>query len=415
MASLGVAAFSAALQEWYDEQKLTDLIAARSAFLGMVRKTSFLGKGSPLPMVTDPGQASMSGDFTTANTNRGGATYEEFTLTDHGKIFAIGDVERDLRDRAKAKAAFATVRADVDAKIKFCARELAHTIFRTENAVAGRIASISEGGGNTTIVVEDASDLRNLGKGANLVASATAAGALRDSGADYPVASIVYSTGTVVLTGTAATTSSWAVGDYLHREGSAPAGASPKYMSGLGDWIQGASVSATPWRGVDRSTNPELLAGIVLPIGSMSFREALIELTAYLHSGGGEPDVCLVNPLRFAKLAKELDSLATHEKVSAPGTSVSAQIGYDALRVSAGNGSVRIMSDPFCPFMKSYVLTMDSWQFLELGGERQPRLRKWDSGAVLVDQENADALKFQVEAKGDLGCTNPGANGVITF
>lgn len=415
MADLDASAFSAALKEYYDEQKLTDLTAMSSPFLGMLRKGKFLGRGVPIPMVSDPGQASMSGTFSVANTNRAGATYQRFFLEDPGRIYAIGGVDRDVIDLAQSpRAAFETVQVEVDAKLDFTAKELAHTLFRSENGLCGKVAvgGISEGGGNTTIVVEDLADIANLGVGARLVASATAAGALRDSGAVYVVASITYSTGTVVLTGTAASTSSWAAGDFLHRAGSAPNGSTVIYPSGLQDWVVGSGVSAAAFRGVNRSTNPELLAGTSVAIGSSTIREAIGELAAMLMSRGGKPDIFWVHPRRFQEIEQELDSHASHEKVTP--ANVTATIGYNALRVAAGNGAIRIMSDPFCPYTRGYMLTMSTWSLLEIGGKRQPRLRDMHGGQFLQLQD-ADAVKFQAEAKGDLACSNPGANGVLTF
>jgi hypothetical protein len=413
MADLDASAFSAALKEYYDEAKLTDLTAMQSPMLGMLRKGKFLGRGVPIPMVSDPGQASMSGTFSVANTNRAGATYQRFLLEDPGRIYAIGGIDRDVIDLASTpRAAFESVQVEVDAKLTFTAKELAHTAFRSENGLCGKIASWVEGGGKTTIVVEDLADITNLGVGARLVASATEAGALRDSGAVYPIESITYSTGTIVLTGTTNATSSWVNGDYLHRAGSAPNGGSVIYPSGLQDWIKGSGVSATAFRGVNRSANPELLAGTVVAIGSSTIREAIGELAAMLMSRGGMPDVFWVHPRRFQEIEQELDSLASHEKVTP--SNVTATIGYNAIRLAAGNGAIRIMSDPMCPYTKGFMLTMSTWSFLEIGGKRQPRLRDMHGGQFLQLQD-ADAVKFQAEAKGDLACSNPGANGILTF
>lgn len=417
MAELTKSAINDALQEYYDEFKLTDLLAIESPFLGMLMRGKFLGRGQPIPMVTDPGQASLSASYSVANTNRAPATFKRFMLEDVRRIYTVGGIDRDVIDLAQTpEAAFADVRTEVDAKLKFTARELASTLWRSENGLCGEISTISEGGGQTTIVVKDPADIRNLGPGARLVGSATAAGALRDSGAVYTVVSVVHSTGTIVVTGTAATTSLWAINDFLHRAGNAPNGGTAVVPSGLADWIVGSGVSATLWRGVDRSVSPDLLAGISLAIGTSSIREACSELAARLMANGGRPDVLWVNTLRFSELEMELDGVATHEKIIPRGVSpeVAAMIGYNAIRIAAGNGSIRIMSDPFCPYKRAYMLTMDTIKFLEIGGKRQPRLRDMGGGDFLQMQD-ADAVKFQTEAKGDLAVSNPGANGVLTF
>lgn len=416
MADLDATAMSAALKEYYDESKLTDLVAKESPFLGMIPKGKFLGRGHPYPMITDPGQASLSASFSVANTNRVGATYQRFFMEDVRRLYAIGGVDRDVIDLASsARGAFSDVQGEVDAKLAFVARELAHTAFRTENSVCGVIATggISEGGGQTTITVTDFADLVNLGPGARLVASATAAGALRGSGTVYPVVSVDHSAGTIVLTGTAASTSSWAAGDFLHRAGNAPDAGDAVVPSGVADWIPDTAPSSTAFRGVDRSVLPDKLAGIRVDATSGQVREKASELGARIKSNSGmTPDALFVNPLRFHILEQELDSLATHEKV--PARNTTAQIGYNGLRVAVGSGSVVILADPFCPYKRGYMLTMSTWKFHELGGKRQPRLRDMGGGQFL-QQQDADAVKFQAEAKGDLGCSNPGANGVLLF
>lgn len=418
MAELDLTAMFAALKEYHDESKLTDIVALQSSLLGLMPKGKFLGRGQPYPMITDPGQASLSGDYAEANTNRVGATYERFMMSNPGKIYAIGGIDRTLLAMAESpKGAFESAKADVGAKLAFVARELAHTAFRTENAVCGTVSTIAEGGGQTTIVVTDHADLANLGPGARLVASATAAGALR-AATVYPVVSVNHSTGTIVLTGTAATTSSWAIGDSLHRAGSATAGAPTAiYPSGLGDWLpDDAPVAGVDsWRTVDRGTLPDKLAGIRVDATTSQVREAVSEMAARIIANGGSPDLLFVHPLRFSILEQELDTTATHEKIMARDVSAGTKIGYNFIRIAAGNGSVKIVSDPFAPFKRGYMLTMKTWRWHGVGGQAQPRMRGMDGGGNVQQMENADAVKFQCEAKGDMGCNNPGANGVIKF
>lgn len=410
MAELDVSAMSDAMKELYSGGKLTDLLKLMSPFLGRIRRGAHKGRNVPYPMITAAGQAAISGAFATANSNRAPATFDRFLMENPGKIFAIGGVERDVIDRAKdAESAYQDFKSETKAKFDLVLRELAHTLQRTENGVCGVISSISEGGGQTTIVVEDFSDVVNLGPAANLVASATAAGALRDSGTVYPVVSVDHTAGSIVLTGTAATTSSWAVGDSLHREGSAPNGSSPVYMSGLQDWLVD-NVTATLFRQVDRSVLPDKLAGVHVTASTSQIREAASELGARIRANGGNPSLALAHPVKFHELEMELDALATHEKV--PARFTTAKIGYDGIRV-AGVGI--ILPDPFTPYNKMPILDEDTWAFLEIGGERQPRFRRYRNGDVLLDMENADAVKFQAEAKGDLACSNPGANGMIHF
>lgn len=419
MADLDPAAYSPALKEYYDDVKLTDLTANESPFLNQLPRGKFIGNGVPVPMITDPGQASMSGTFATANTNRAPADYKRFFLQNHGRLYAIGEIDRDVISLAETpKGAFEGIVAETNAKLTFVGKELAHTLFRGEAGDCGVIKTLTEGSpsvGKTTIVLADPADAQNLGPGARLVASLLPAGALR-AATVYPVESVVPSTGTIVVTGTPLTTSSWALGDTLHREGNAPNGGSVIVPTGLRDWIQGAGVSATTFRGVNRALNPERLAGVLLPIGTMSVREAISRLAALLFTMGGAPDTLWVNPLRYTELESELDSAATHEKVIPRGVSpeVRAMIGYNAIRIAAGNGSIRIMSDPFCPYLRAYMVTTRTWKFLDLGGVRMPSMVNMGK-AGLLNMENADAVKFQVEAKGELMCTNPGANGVLTF
>lgn len=423
MADLDLTAFNAALMEYYDNFKLVELVAIESPMLAMLIANGgeWLGSGSPIPMVTDPGQAAISASFSKANTNRTPADYKRFKLDTIRRHYAIGSVHRDTIEAAKTpKAAFADVKIETNAKLQFLARELAHNLFRSENGLCGKIATggISEGGGETTIVVTDMADIRNLGPGARLVASATEAGAARDTAAEYVVKSVVHSSGTLVLTGTANATSGWDAGDYLHRAGDAPNGGAAVVPSGFQDWIKGSAVTSATFRGVDRSVNPELLAGIVLSIGSASIKEAVSELSAHLiNQGVQSPNrIFWVNPLRYAALEAELDSTATHEKVVPRGLSaeMAAVIGYNAIRIAAGNGSIRIMSDPFCPYLKGFMLDMSSWKFLALGGKKFPRLRDMHGGSFL-QLADEDAVKFQGEVKGDLGCQNPGANAILEF
>lgn len=413
MADLDAAALSAALKEYYDESVLTDLIKLSSPIMRMIKRGKFLGKGQPYPMVTDPGQASLSGTFTTANSGRVGATYKRFFMGDVRKIYAVGGIDRDVIDLSSSpRGAFEHAKNETNTKLSFVAREHAHTLYRGENALCGEIKTIAEGGGKTTIVVEDPADIRNLGPGAPLVASATKAGALR-AATTYAVETISHTTGTLVLTGTAATTSLWAVGDFLHRDGSAPAGSDPIYHSGFADWIpDDEPTTGDSHYSVDRSVNPDHLAGLRIDATTSQIREAASEMGARIMANGGSAGVLAVHPLRHHLLEMELDVNATHEKV--PDSSKKALVGYNGLRIATGAGSAMVVADPFCPFYRGYMLSIETWCYHELGGKRQPRLVDM-GGGMLLRQENADAMKFQTECKGDLGCANPGANGVIKF
>lgn len=414
MADQSLSGWSGALKEFYDNQLLIDMQARKSAVLGLIRRTTWAGKGKPLPMITDPGQAALSGTYATANTNRVGATTDQFISSTFGKIYAVGGIENDVLDAAQDKrAAFGDLKRETGAKLDFVARELAHTVFRGQNASCGVISAISEGGGQTTITVTDFADVANLGSGANLVAAGSAGGALRDSGQEYPVATLNRSAGTIVVTGTAVTSSSWQVGDVLSRQGSAPNGGSRIYPSGFADWIPDtAPTSGDSHYGVDRSSDPDKLAGLRLDASSGSVREAVSEMAARILANGGEPDVLFVNPIRYQVLEMELDSYAKHEKMGA--RNASATIGYNSMRIAAGNGSVRIVSDSACPFYRAYMVTLDTWEFQELGGKPQPRLQEM-GGGELLQVHDADVKKFWAAAKGDLACGNPGMNGVIKF
>lgn len=415
MSDLTASAMSDALKEYLDESKLTDLVALQSPMLGLMPKGKFLGRNVPYPMITEPGQASLSASFSVANTNRAGATYDRFLMSTPGRIYAVGGIERDLIDLASSpKGAFRDVTIEVESKLAFVARELAHNCFRSENGYIGQLSTAAEGGGNTTLTFADPASVANLGPNARVVAAATAAGALRDSGTVYTVDAVDHTAGTATLTGeTAITTSSWGTTDFVFRAGDAPNGSTALRPSGLADWIPDtAPTSGDSWRSVDRSVSPTKLSGIRVDASTSQVREAVSEVAARIISNGGMPDVLFVHPLRYSVLEQELDSMATHEKI--PARNVTAQIGYNAIRISAGAGSVRIVADPFCPYYRGYMLDMRTWKFLEIGGKRQPRLRDMHGGQFL-QQEDADAVKFQAEAKGDLACTDPGANGVLKF
>lgn len=409
MADLDVSAMSNALKEYTNGSKLTDLLKIASPFLGRIRRGKFVGRNVPYPMITAGGQAGVSGSFDESNTNRAPSTYGRFLMEDHGTLFNIGTITRDAIERAESpEASFKDFKVETMAKMDLLARELAHTLQRTQNAVCGTISTIAEGGGQTTIVVTDFSDVINLGPGARLVASATAAGALR-AATTYPIVSVNHTTGTIVLTGTAATTSSWAIGDSLHRAGSAPAGGDFIVPSGLQDWLV-ENPTSTPFRSVDRSILPDKLAGLHVTASTSQIREAVSELGARISANGGNANLCLAHPIRFHEVAMELDAGATHEKV--PARYTTAKISYDAISI-AGIGT--IVKDPFTPYSIMPVLDENTWAFLELGGKSMPRFRRYRNGDILLDQEDADGVKFQPEAKGDLACSNPGANGLIHF
>jgi hypothetical protein len=177
-------------------------------------------------------------------------------------------------------------------------------------------------------------------------------------------------------------------------------------VTGVQAWIP-STVTATPFWTLDRTQDRVRLAGQRLNALGLPMNEALMEGEGKVAiQGVGYPDTILVNPLDLQNLKKALGSDIVYDRVQ----SNVAGVSFKAIEYDGANGPMKIVSDPFCPRSKAFMLQMPSWELSTLGPA--PQMLDFDNNDYLrvVD---ADQYEVRFGHYGQFICNNPGANIVI--
>lgn len=160
--------------------------------------------------------------------------------------------------------------------------------------------------------------------------------------------------------------------------------------------------------GIDRSVDPERLAGWRLNQPSFAIEENALELGTLIVRAGGSPDIGLVSSIKFARLVQSLST-----KVEYDGDAKGANYGFEYVTVSLPSGRCRIYSDPDCPDDRLYLLQSNTWALRYLG-KGVPHIVT-DDGRDRIRINNADGIELRCRYWGNQLCNAPGFNGVAAI
>ena len=188
--------------------------------------------------------------------------------------------------------------------------------------------------------------------------------------------------------------------------GTATNGSANGVVTGVQAWVP-STVTATPFWGLNRTADPVRLAGQRINAAGLPMNEALMEGEAKVAvQGVGMPDTIFINPLDLQNLKKALGSDIVYDRVQ----SNVAGISFKAIEYDGMNGPMKIVSAPFCPRNKAFMLQMPSWELSTLGAA--PQMLDWDNNDFLR-VSGADQYEVRFGHYGQFICNNPGANIII--
>jgi hypothetical protein len=179
-------------------------------------------------------------------------------------------------------------------------------------------------------------------------------------------------------------------------------------VTGIQAWIPSTVSPTDSYWGLNRSSDPVRLAGQRLAATGLPMNEALMEAEARVAvQGVGSPDTILINPLDLQNLKKALGTDIVYDRVA----SNVAGVSFKAIEYDGMNGPMKIISDPFCPRNKAFMIQLASWELSTLGPA--PQMLDWDNNDYLRVASD-DQYEVRFGHYGQFLCNNPGANIVIT-
>ena len=414
----------AALKELYTgDDYMKDLVYKKKPFLALVPKDEapggFAGKYIPVPLVYGTPQG-RSANFTNAQNNQTAPQLSSFfvyRVSNYQLVTITNELLEATKDNAGAFVDEAKL--NMDTGFRNISNDLALDLFSDGSGSRGQLSSISTG----VITLVNPNSVVNFEVGMSLVSySVSGSTYTQSTGAaiGYVIA-VNRSAGTVTVSatagGAAGTPTNWSGSfPYLGVQGDVAFGtisATTGFykVSGLGAWIPVSAPGASDsfW-GVNRSADVTRLGGVRYDGSGESIEEALIDGASLVAREGGQPDMCFINFASYAALEKSLGAKVQYVDVKHD----EADIAFAGIRIHAPYGPITVVPDGSCPAQTAYLLQMDTLKFRSLG--KAPHVLTYGlEGLEGIRVGNADALEIRIGYYGNLICSAPGWNCVVSL
>ncbi len=425
----------AALKELYtdDKEYMKDLVYKENPFLALVPKNEspdgFAGKYIPVPLEygTPQGRAHTFSNAQNQQSATALVSYFVYVISDY-QLVTITNLLME-QTKSNAGAFVDAAKLQMDGGFRNITNNIAFELFGSGTATRGiSSAASSQTGANpnvVTIPLTNPQAIVAFEVNMLLVASTTDGGAPGATG--VLVTAVDRSTGIVtgeaITLATGATVASldgnWAIGSgiaYLTISGDLPAaGASSTSsflaLSGLAAWIpQTAPAPGAFFWGVDRSADPTRLAGCRFNAQSQTIEEGMTSALAFLNREGGKPDLCVMDFASYAALVNALGAKVQYVQVNHD----EVEVAFEGITFQSAYGRVTVLADRSCPPQTAYLLTMNTWKLRSLG--KVPHILTYGmEGLEGLRVGNADALEIRIGYYGNLICSAPGFNCVVSL
>ena len=406
MAALDISTFDSALKQLYDDRRVRSVVYKNNPLHAMLMKyTDFVGRNMPL-VLTFGNPQGRSSVFATAQANKTAGNYTDFLLT-RVKDYGLTSIELEtIQATSTDRGAFLkAATAEIDGILNQVARSISTAEYGNGGGAIGQEASFS----TVTLTLANPTDATNFEKGMFITSSATdgTSGSVRSG--RVQLVSLDRSAGTLTADDDWDTgITGFSADDFLFVEGDFGA-----KLTGLDGWLPAAAPDATLFFGVDRSQDPDRLAGIRHDGQAQTIEEALIDGASKVNAlGGGMPDFVFMNPRNVRELVKLLDSRIEYNSIKPQGLPETAEFGFRSIMLQADHGMVQVVSDRNSPVNVAFMLQLDTWVLASLG--EAPKILEGLNQRFIWDA-NADSVEIRTGYYAQLGCVAPGYNGRITL
>jgi hypothetical protein len=415
----------AALKELYTgDDYMKDLVYKKNPLLALLPKdespSGFAGKYIPVPLIFGTPQG-RSATFVNAQNNQTAPQLASFFVY-RVSNYQLATITNELLEATKdnAGAFIDEAKLVMDTAFRNISNDLASDLYRSGTGSRGQIGAITLSGANTSVSITLASrtEVNQFEVGMVLVACATDGGA--PSSDTVTISGVNRNTG--VLTAVSSVNPSntlsanWAINSFLVVQGDIPTGGASSTgsflkVSGLAAWgPKVAPGGSDSFWNVNRSQDSRMYFVIAQGTSSETIEEALIDSASQVAEIGGMPDMCFMNFTSYAALEKSLGSKVQYVDVKHE----EADIAFAGIRIHAPYGPITIIPDRNCPAKTAYLLQMDTLKFRSLG--KAPHILTYGmEGLEGLRVGNADALEIRIGYYGNLICSAPCWNAVVSL
>jgi hypothetical protein len=421
----------ATLKELYDDPTdyLKDLVYKKNPLLALISKdespSGFAGKYIPVPLIYG-GPQGRSSVFATAQANQTAPADTSFFVY-RVKNYEVVTIENELLEATKdnAGAFIDQAKLNMDTGIRNISNDIARQLYGNVNGARGQMVAGAITSGAITLT--EPSDIVQFEVGMTLVSySVSGTTATQSTGAALGyVISVNRGAGTMVVSttqgGSAGTPSNWngtnfpylaVEGDVSFASGGLASSATgSRQLSGLAAWIPSSDpASNDSFWGINRSVDSTRLAGVRYDGSLLLIEEALNNAASLVAREGGQPDMCFMSFASYVALENQLGSKVQYVSVKHD----MADIAFAGITVNAPYGPITVIPDRNCPARTAYLLQMDTLKLRSLG--KAPHILTYGlEGLEGLRVGNADALEIRIGMYGNMICSAPGWNAVVTL
>lgn len=400
-----IATYSDALKEWYDGQRLMQLVLQSSPGLAMMSKSKMGGRQKPLPMV-DSYTPGHSADYTTANTNKGGVTTEQFQLTS-AKHYALAQLDRQLVLASEGVGAFMpAAKQNIDGAMKQLRRDLAIHLYRDGTGARGRVLTFAAG----VITLTERYDAVNFSRGDKLRFNAVKTGTTVDATV-FTVTAVDTVAGT--LTGTTDVGPAPDPNDWIFADGDKGV-----VMKGWGAWLPTvAPTVGDNFFTVDRSVNPTMFAGVRSDATGKLLHEAIIDGQSEIVAiGDGVPKMAFIHPSAYRRLIKELEQQVVRPKPVQRELQVmkdsKALVGFSGIVVQGDVSEIEVYADRFQQPTVCHLIEPESAGIAYIGDDFVELVSRESDRNMLLD-DGADSYTVRAVSYPQAYFTAPGHSATV--
>lgn len=415
----------AALKELYTDDKdyMKNIVYSKNPWLAMVPKNEspdgFAGKYIPVPLEygNPQGRAHQFVNAQNQQTASDVVSYFVYAIQDY-QLVTITNL---LMEQTKSNAGAFVDEASrtLDNGFKNISNNMAFELFSGGTASRGVIGTAVLASSVVTITLSNAQTVVQFEVGMTLQNSTTDGGAANtvSSAIDaIQLTSVNRGTGVIVGTVVQGDGTTFLAAHFLQVLGDVgSAGASTIAgllgLSGMAAWVPSSDPSAGDnfW-GVDRTADPTRLAGLRYNASSQSISEGLTSALAYGNREGASFDLIVIDFLSYSTLINELGAkvqyvMLEHDEV---------EVAFEAIHFHSAYGKIPVLADRSQPSQLAYCLTRDTWKLRTLG--KAPHILTYGmEGLEGLRVGTADALEIRIAYYGNLICSAPGYNMVVSL
>jgi hypothetical protein len=419
----------AALKELYidDKDYMKNIVYAKNPWLAMIPKNEspdgFAGKYIPVPLEygNPAGRAHQFANAQNQQTASDVVSYFVYAVQDY-QLVTITNL---LMEQTKSNAGAFVDEASrtLDNGFRNISNNMAFELFSGGTASRGTIsaAGVTLVGTTLSFTLANPQSVTQFEVGMTLQATATDGGAALQNtpGTIDAIQVTSVNRGTGAITGTVvqgAPGTSWGAGDFLQVLGDIGIGGASTIagllgLSGLAAWVPNVDPPATDnfW-GVNRSADPTRLAGLRYNATSFSISEGITNALAYANREGAAPDLIILDFVSYSTLINELGAKVQYVQLEHD----EVQVAFEAIHFHSAYGKIPVLADRSCPPQTAYCLTTNTWKLRTLG--KAPHILTYGmEGLEGLRVGNADALEIRIAYYGNVICSAPGYNMVVSL